>query len=73
MDLPALADALTEIQACNITAPRAGGFQVSILRRSDSQGWQVYSGSDLAETLARAVEHGPYTEAVDEDDWGGLV
>lgn len=59
MDFPALALLLNkeDVQSCNI-APTITGFNVSILRRGGT-GWEVYYGSELDETLERAVTHGP--------------
>lgn len=46
-----------ELDACNMT--RSGsGFQVSV-RRKGSEGWSVFFGDRLADTLIRAIENGP--------------
>jgi hypothetical protein len=66
------------IQACNIT--RSGkGFQVSV--RRDTDGWEVYNGSDIGETIARAVMAGPQNEPPPKPkdtahtplDWGKVL
>lgn len=57
------------VAACNIGRSGRGGFQVSV-RREWGDGWEVYYGEDLAETVDRAINAGPQQA---EDDWGGLV
>lgn len=47
------------IQACNIGRCKAG-YQVSV--RRDTDGWEVYYGSTIGQTIARAVMAGPQSE-----------
>jgi hypothetical protein len=62
IDTLAAALAAIDIEACNIARGHAG-FQVSVRRRTD--GWEIYHGADLAETIARAVRQGPQSPVID--------
>lgn len=45
------------IEAITIVRRDGGGYQVSV--RRDTDGWEVYFGNDLGDTIARAVMLGP--------------
>ena len=73
MDLPGLGEDLKRgsLAACNIGNAGSRGFQVSV-RRPGGDGWEVYYGTDLADTIERAVNAGPQSPDTD-DDWSHLV
>ncbi len=57
-----------EIAACTIGSSGRSRFMVSV-RRARVDGWEVYYGDDLEETIERAIAAGPQSE----DLTGGLV
>lgn len=53
-------DALDQGVIAAMTIGRSGdGYQVSV--RRDTDGWEVFTGADIADTIARAVMAGPQT------------
>ena len=74
MDVRGLAEDMDRGLAVAVNIGRSGarGFQVSVRRTYQSDGWEVYYGPDLGDVLDRALSGGPQGPASD-DDFGGLV
>lgn len=67
-----LADALQSGRLVFCTIGKYGrDYQVAV-RRQFSEGFSTFSGSDLEETLHRAINNGPQREP-EPEEWGGLV
>lgn len=54
--------------AVNIGLSGSRGFQVSVRRTYQSLGWEVFYGTDLGDTLDRALHDGPQSPKLDFSD-----